>query len=74
MDGHNSQYAVDWILTQGELEKRPKEILWSGDISEKVEHVSSSEVKSKDGITRLLKSLLVYGVGFVTNVKTYQPL
>lgn len=74
MDGHNSQYAVDWILSQGELEKRPNEILWSGDISKKVEHVTATQVKSKDGITRLLKSILVYGVGFVTNVKTYQPL
>ncbi|XP_046670123.1 trimethyllysine dioxygenase, mitochondrial-like isoform X1 [Homalodisca vitripennis] len=68
-DGHHSEYDLDWLRVQNRAEDIPAEILWSGDMSAHVEYVTASDVKSKEGITRLIKSLLDYGVGFVTNVK-----
>uniref|UniRef100_A0A1B6LQH5 trimethyllysine dioxygenase n=1 Tax=Graphocephala atropunctata TaxID=36148 RepID=A0A1B6LQH5_9HEMI len=68
-DGHHSEYALDWLRVQSRDEASPTEVLWSGDMSAHVEYVTASEIKTRNGITRLIKSLLEYGVGFVTNVK-----
>lgn len=67
-DGHKSVYDLEWITSQTKVESGPQEVLWSGDVSREVEHVTANEVKSQHGITRLVKSLLQYGVGFVTDV------
>ncbi|XP_054272159.1 trimethyllysine dioxygenase, mitochondrial-like [Macrosteles quadrilineatus] len=68
-DGHKSVYDLEWITSQTKVESGPQEVLWSGDVSREVEHVTANEVKSQHGISRLVKSLLRFGVGFVTDVE-----
>uniref|UniRef100_A0A1B6EFC3 Trimethyllysine dioxygenase, mitochondrial n=1 Tax=Clastoptera arizonana TaxID=38151 RepID=A0A1B6EFC3_9HEMI len=67
-DNHVSTYNLDWLRLQTKNEKRPECILWSGDISDKVAFVPKQELKSQTGLTQLVRSLLEYGVGFVTQV------
>ncbi len=52
-----------------ECEVRPEEELWGGDMTDKVESVTMTQV-FQHGVSRLVKSLLKYGVGigFVTKV------
>lgn len=55
-------------MQQRTSEVRPVEELWSGDMTDTVEHVTATQVKSQHGITQLTHSLLQYGVALVTNV------
>lgn len=67
-DKHHSEYSLHWLRSQTVSESRPEEALWSGSMSGRVAQVTATEVKSQHGAIEVIKSLLEYGVAFVTDV------
>ncbi|RZF40007.1 hypothetical protein LSTR_LSTR002410 [Laodelphax striatellus] len=67
-DKHNSIYSLDWIIKYSQPEILPDPILWSGKLSEATT-ITCNDLNSKTKVADLIRSLIVYGVGFVNGLE-----
>ncbi|XP_075226237.1 trimethyllysine hydroxylase isoform X2 [Lycorma delicatula] len=65
---HESEYPLKWLINNLNLEVLPQPVLWSGKISDAVT-IKKNDLNSEKKLYDLIRSLFVYGVGFVEDVK-----
>ncbi|KAK7590609.1 hypothetical protein V9T40_002222 [Parthenolecanium corni] len=69
-DDHLSKYDINWLHSQQRPENRPNLITWSGsEIESQISIVESEKAElTHDQISKLVESILQFGVGMVRNV------
>ncbi|XP_039289113.1 trimethyllysine dioxygenase, mitochondrial isoform X2 [Nilaparvata lugens] len=67
-DKHDSVYSLDWIIKYSQPEILPDPILWSGKLSEATT-IACNDLNSETKVADLIRSLIVYGVGFVNGLE-----
>lgn len=67
---HKSKYSLKWLQKNLQMEIIPDPILWSGDIDNAVT-IKRNDLKSEIKLAEIVRSILVYGIGFVEDVSNF---